>query len=756
MIAGNVKCGQASMRIRAYLFLMAAAILIPVVVFSGLALGMLQQAEKEAALGRLSETAKGLALLVDRELYSAEAALNVLAASPALADGELADFHRQALTANRSSTGWGLLLDGEGHQLVNTRRPYGSALPATPGHGSTRQVMDSGATVVSGVMPGAREEMVATINVPVPAIGRGQTYVLAMAFSTDHFNQLIERAGVPPGWLVALIDRNGRFIARNVNPARYIGQPARPELVRAAAAAEQGQLRHRTLEGTDSYDVFSHSAASGWTVAVAAPIEMIERSARKASLVAALGLLAAVLGAAGLAAYFGRLHVRSIGRAVEAANALGDGHPPEPMASRVLEVGELHTALHAAGRQLLQAQAYRRQAEAERQALLESERAARVMAEQQSSAKDQFLAMLGHELRNPLAPISTAAQLLRLKSGDQNRVRYASDVITRQVDHMNSLLGDMLDVSRVTRGLVALTVEDVDLKAVLERAREQTHAEVEVRHHQLELRLPPHPLVLRGDPTRLIQIFANLLGNAAKYTPPHGHIVLSVQALPGQLEVTVQDNGEGIAPVLLPHIFELFSQGERAPDRSQGGLGLGLALVHSLVQLHGGTVSAESAGLGKGSSFTVSLPWEGAPLLPAPAQAPAAAQGGAAPLRIMLVDDNIDGAISLSLYLREAGGHKVCTYYDGRAALEWASGDMPEVFILDIGLPDMSGYELASRLRAMAPFADAVYIALTGYGQPQDRDRASSAGFDYHLAKPADPQAVLALLAGIGRCQVLP
>lgn len=736
------------MRIRAYLFLMAAGILVPVIVFSGLALNMLQNAEREAALRGLTERANSMALLVDRELFSADAALRVLASSPSLAAGDLAAFYDQARSANRGSTGWTLLLDAEGQQLINTVLPYGSPLPKPVAKARVQHVMATQKTFVSDVIPGpVTRRLVSTVNVPVPVEG-GKRYVLALAFSTEHFKQLIASADIPTGWVVAIIDGQGRFVARSLSSEELVGKPARPELAAAAAAQKSGRIRHHTLEHVEVYDQFTHSSLSGWTVAVAAPVELIERTARPASLVAAMGLFAAIVLAGALAIFFGRLHVNSIARAVKAANDLGQGIAPDAGHSRVLEVNALHTSLHAAGEQMRQAQAYRRHAEAERQALLEAEQKARQSAEAQNAAKDQFLAMLGHELRNPLAPISTAAQLLRLQPSDPNRVRYASDVITRQVDHMNSLLGDMLDVSRVTRGLVSLSVEDLDLKAVIERAIEQTHAQIEVKHHQLALDLPPPALIVRGDKTRLIQIFANLINNAAKYTPPYGRIDVSAGIEGQQVVVRVGDNGEGLSPDLLPRIFDLFSQGDRKPDRSQGGLGLGLALVRSLVQLHGGTVLASSAGPGMGSTFSVYLPYDAA-LAQAGATAPAAEPSATGALKVMIVDDNIDGAISLSLFLKEAGQHRVCTYYDASAALEWAAFELPDVIILDIGLPDITGYELARRLRAMPAFSGALFIALTGYGQPQDKQRARDAGFDHHVAKPADPQHILKLLEAV-------
>ena len=283
---------------------------------------------------------------------------------------------------------------------------------------------------------------------------------------------------------------------------------------------------------------------------------------------------------------------------------------------------------------------------------------------------------------------------------------------------------------------------------MIEGAVEQTAGLIELKRQQLALAWPPEPLHVRGDKTRLIQIFANLLNNAAKYTLAGGAIGLSATVDAGQVAVTVHDNGEGFSAELLPRLFELFSQGERLPDRSQGGLGLGLALVKSLVQLHGGSVTASSPGPGKGSTFTVNLPCSVASAAGATAATPLLVANKQ--LRVMIVDDNIDGAICLSMFLEAAGGHHVSTCYDGAAALEAAAREAPDVFILDIGLPDMTGYELAQRLKAMPRCAGTIFIALTGYGQAQDKERAAAAGFNHHVAKPADPQCILSLLKPAG------
>jgi signal transduction histidine kinase/CheY-like chemotaxis protein len=361
--------------------------------------------------------------------------------------------------------------------------------------------------------------------------------------------------------------------------------------------------------------------------------------------------------------------------------------------------------------------------------------------------KDQFLAMLAHELRNPLAPITTAAQLLKMGRLDATATRHASEIIARQAEHMTELVNDLLDVSRVTRGLVALDKEEHDINAVVASAVEQVRPLVESRRHVLALAPCPAPVHVVGDRTRLVQVVSNILNNAAKYTAPRGTIDLRVSADAGEVTVSVRDNGMGIEPDVLPYIFDLFTQAERTPDRSQGGLGIGLALVKSLVALHGGSVQARSDGLGQGSEFIIRLPRLAQPRAEA-ANAPARAQAADpdAPLCVLVVDDNIDAALMLAALL-EMQGHSVCVEHDAGNALRRARLQCPQVLLLDIGLPDMDGYELARQLRQMPETADAVLVALTGYGQGQDRVEAQQAGFDHHLVKPASMEQVTAILA---------
>ncbi len=366
--------------------------------------------------------------------------------------------------------------------------------------------------------------------------------------------------------------------------------------------------------------------------------------------------------------------------------------------------------------------------------------------------KDEFLAMLAHELRNPLAPISSAAQLLGHVSADEKRVRQASEIIGRQVRHLTGLVDDLLDVSRVTRGLVELQRERVDLKSVIASAVEQARPLVEARGHRLDQTMDPDPAWVDGDRIRLVQVVANLLNNAAKYTPQGGALALSltVNADAGSATIAVRDNGIGIGPELLPQVFELFTQAERTPDRAQGGLGLGLALVKSLAGLHGGRVEAESGGAGMGSTFRVTLPLAQAARAAGAGDGVGGAELDALPARhVLIVDDNADAAQSLADILR-ALGNRVDVAHEPHRALALAEQDWPEVFILDIGLPDIDGYALARRLHAMAEEQpqrrSALYLALTGYGQAHDKVLSKAAGFDRHFVKPVDLEALLAAL----------
>ncbi|WP_437684890.1 GAF domain-containing protein [Sorangium sp. So ce176] len=368
----------------------------------------------------------------------------------------------------------------------------------------------------------------------------------------------------------------------------------------------------------------------------------------------------------------------------------------------------------------------------------------------QDRRKDEFLATLAHELRNPLAPIRTGLEILQV-AGSAEQARKILDMMERQVGHMVRMVDDLLDVSRITSGKVELRRERVDLRSVLNGALETSRPLIEAAAHELAVRLPAEPLLLDADPTRLAQVFANLLNNAAKYTPGGGVIRLAAQREGAGVAVRVVDNGVGISADMLPKVFDMFTQVVRSIDRAQGGLGIGLTLVRRLVELHGGTVHAESEGPGRGSTFTVRLPLAAAEE-PAPRRSSPGPAGrdAAAALRILVVDDNVDGAESLALLLRMAG-HRTQEVHTGPEALTAARELGADVVFLDIGLPGMSGYEVARRLRAEPGFAGLVLVALTGWGAEDDRRQAREAGFDHHLTKPVNAAEVRRLVASVAQ-----
>jgi len=361
--------------------------------------------------------------------------------------------------------------------------------------------------------------------------------------------------------------------------------------------------------------------------------------------------------------------------------------------------------------------------------------------------KDEFLAMLAHELRNPLAPISSAAALLQRQATQHPEVLHSSQVITRQVEQLTGIVDGLLDVSRLSRGLVSLHTEWLDLRSVVTHAVEQVQPLMQAKEQTLAMDLPEDPMGVRGHHGRLVQVLSNLLGNATRYTPEGGHIALRLSGDAHTWQLHVQDNGRGIEASLLPSIFEPFIQGTRAIDRTEGGLGLGLALVRQLVALHGGSVSASSSGPGGGATFTVTLPRAAAPLPvgePAAAGSPAASRA----LQVLVVDDNLDAAECLAELLR-GEGHAVSLAHNGPDALALAQAAVApfDACLLDIGLPGMDGYALGQALRTLPSCAQALLVALTGYGGPQDLARSHAAGFDQHLVKPFNLAVLPALLA---------
>jgi len=416
---------------------------------------------------------------------------------------------------------------------------------------------------------------------------------------------------------------------------------------------------------------------------------------------------------------------------------------PEILRAKVSVFAELYRKTRA----LEQLNAGLEQRVAERTSALEATTAALQEADRR---KDEFLAMLAHELRNPLAPIRTAVQLLRLKElGSQQRSR-ARDVIERQVEHLVTLIDDLLDVSRITRGMITLQREPILVGAIVARAVETARPMIDAQRHELTLDLPDELITVDGDKTRLVQVLANILHNASKFMDPGGQIHLRVAREASQVVISVSDTGIGISQELIPRIFDLFTQVHSKADRAQGGLGIGLALVRRLTEMHGGTVTARSDGLGAGTEFTVRLPTLATERVGKSQASPARTMPLIESRRILVADDNHDAAESLALQL-ELGGHEVRSVHDGAEALVVAETFKPHVVVLDLGMPKMDGYETARQIRLRSWGKGATLIALTGWGQPQDRQRTADAGFDAHLVKPVSESQLFEALASAVR-----
>lgn len=547
---------------------------------------------------------------------------------------------------------------------------------------------------------------------------------------------------------------DGRLFATYVNPR--VGSapfPSAPQAKGYTTARDQIEMFHPILENRQVVG----------TIYLRANFDLTERIATYAAILV-MAMLGAMAIALLIATRLERTFTQPILAVTEVANHVIASRDFSLRANKTTrdEIGVLVDAFNDMLREV--GERTRALEEANRALALEMDvrRSAEAKLRQADRRKDEFLAMLAHELRNPLAPISAAAQLLRIGQLDEGRTRQTSELIARQVDHLTSLVNDLLDVSRVTRGLIVLERQTHDMKHIVADAVEQVRPLLNLRQHRLELQMSPAAGLVDGDEKRLVQVIANLLNNAAKYTPAGGQIVVRLDVEPGagaqdgeggdagEVVVSVRDNGIGMDAELQANVFELFTQAQRSSDRSQGGLGLGLALVKNIVELHGGSVTAYSAGDGKGSEFVVRLPRVRAAAMPGavvetePVQPDADRSG----LRILIVDDNRDAADTLAAYLQTAG-HEVHVEYGSAAALARARNLQPAVCLLDIGLPGMDGYALARALRQVPGMARAVLIAVTGYGQKQDRDEALAAGFDRHMVKPVDAPGLLKLLTEV-------
>lgn len=584
-----------------HLVLLVTGTLLPLVLFSAIMVHDLALEQKAAATRRLAFSARLMSEAVEREISSSTRALEALAESARLDRGDLKGFHAEAVRVRKSQPSWVtvILITPEGQQLINTLRPWGTPLPTVSEPASLRRLVVEGRPLVGNLARGRLDGKWAfPVRVPVRRGGKIR-YVLTAAIAPEALTAVVAQQ-LPPReeWTRGVVDRDGVLVARTRDPERFIGHPSAPWFRKAIRERPDDVVRGTSLDGVQVYSGYWRSSTTGWTASVTAPVAVVEGPLRS-SLQTVVGAGLALLVLSGVGAYALSIRVsQGISAAADAAEALADEQTPRVLPSAVSEVARLGEALTGSA-QLLQ------QRSRERDDLLARAEEARLEAETASRSKDEFLALLGHELRNPLAPIVTALEILRLRGQGETR---EWQVIQRQVKHLSALVDDLLDVSRITRGKVELRRQDLELHTVVTHAVETVTPLITERRQHLMVDVPEQGLMVHGDARRLAQVVGNLLTNAAKYTPAEGEIRVRAACVGAQVELTVSDNGQGLSAELLPRIFDAFVQGPRGLERQEGGLGLGLALVRNLVALHGGTVEAHSEGLGKGSVFRVQLP----------------------------------------------------------------------------------------------------------------------------------------------------
>jgi signal transduction histidine kinase/CheY-like chemotaxis protein len=705
------------MKLRSHLFILALGTIVPVAIFAVVVAVWLVDRERDAQRVGAEQQTFALLTAVDARLRGHLTTLEALASVPSLQEGNLEYFREVAENALKSQPNWLNIRVAapDGASLMNLRVadgewPHGMIT----GDDSFQRAARSGKPAVSNI---AWDPYLVrwrfTVRAPVLRAG-SIIYVVAADVSPETVASLLEAQRLEPNWLAVVLDANNRFVARTQAAETFIGQPASASLQGALAQSTSGWFRGRTVEGLEVYSPFHRSAATGWTVSLGITAPTFDSAAWRSGWTLAFGMgLSIVLALLG-AHLINRRIARPITSLAALTEAITKGERTEVSDDgRVDEIRILARALRESA-----------QAAHERQALIEREKISLVEADR---AKDRFLAMLGHELRNPLAAISAAAHVVRFaKPGSADAIK-AQLVIDRQTRHMTHLVGDLLDISRVTLGKMALEREPLDIGRVVNELVRSWRTSGRFERHVV--RLDVRSAWVNADRTRVEQILTNLLENALKFTPQRKAVTVELTQEGNEAVLCVADEGPGIPQKVLDRLFEPFVQGNEPGTKASAGLGLGLALVKGLVEMHGGSVSVSSGASG-GAVFTVRFPTIEAPS--AQHAVPAAGLGGR---HILLIEDDDDTRTMLHAAL-EFGGHEVREARDGTSGLALAAEAPPDVAVIDIGLPDIDGLEVARRLRSAQGKRRLSLVALTGFGGPEDQRRALDAGFDVHLTKP--------------------
>jgi signal transduction histidine kinase len=728
-------------RLRAYYIILVAALVLPVGAVCALAVERLWHVQHNAAIDRVRENARLVRLVIDGDLYRAQSVMRTMVNSRALAEGDMARVYREMQAMNAGPGAWMVLHNERGAQVLNTRLPFGAKLGTRPNPEEITRMLASGRGWVTGMRwRAALNNSFVGVEEPVD-LGPGRRYVLTQSYSPDWFTSAFAGRSLPPGWVAGVADADGTVISRTRTPIPQ-GTHVKPEMAAAMHAKPAGVLRHVNREGVEVYDVYMRSERSGWTVTIGAPVDGIDGPVWTSALMILGGMVVAFIVALMLTALFGQRLVRYVARAALAARRLGRHDDVAPLpTSGVREFDQLNGSLMEANARLRDEMRTRLLVEDERNALLQEARQARSHAEAQNAAKDEFLAMLGHELRNPLSAVSNAVRVLDSDKASAAMQLRARQVLLRQSDHLARLVDDLLDVNRVLMGKFTLAPHPLDLATVVRRSLDAAAGAGRTAPFTLDVQLAT--AWVDADPTRLAQIVDNVIDNAIKYSPDGGPLAVTVLARGACAELVVRDAGVGIAPDLLPHVFDMFVQASQPLQRAQGGLGIGLSLVRRLAEMHNGSAELSSAGLGLGSTFTLRLP-----LARAAVSGPGAAAAALPPVarRVLLIEDNDDARETMTMLLATCD----CTVLaaaNGPDGIALAGANQPELAFIDIGLPEMDGYAVAQALRADARTRTMRLVALTGYGSARDREAALAAGFDLHLTKPISLEQLAATLA---------
>jgi signal transduction histidine kinase/ActR/RegA family two-component response regulator len=694
---------------------------------------------------RLMESARVDAAALDREFGGTISTLEALATSPSLDRPNFQAFHAEGRRIQATQPGWyTIILQAlDGRVLVSTRHPWGTPLVQGAAEvDSLRRLVETRRPTVGTVRrpPRGGPEYLFAIRVPILR-GELVRFSLSAMVNVESVTRVVPRQlANSEEWTRVILDSQGTIAVRTRGAEGYIGSPVNDAFRELIRRAPETITRQTTREGNSVYAAASRSA-HGWTAVVVVPRATLDAPVVASTVAILTG--GALLMMCGLAAvmFVSRRLSADLAAATLAAEAVADGRSVVETNGHVSETRRLQRSLASAA-SLLDKRAR------ERDEQIRRTEAARAEAEQANQTKDQFLAVLGHELRNPLAPALTALELMRAR--DPHVFKREREILQRQVAHMTRLVNDLMDVSRLARGKIEIDRRRFELREAVDRALDMVQQLISQKRHMLHVSVPPRGLVIDGDLDRIVQVLSNLLTNAAKYTASGGRIGVSATVTNDRVRIECEDNGPGVPAPLVAELFEPFAQGPRTLDRREGGLGLGLALARRFAELHGGSVSLEPVERGAGSRFILDLP-----IVPnadeAASALPADVGGKRSGRRVLLVEDNEDAREMLSVALGDAG-HVVATAATASDAIALTMDFQPDVGVLDIGLPGMNGYDLARLLRKSD--AGIRLIALTGYGQVTDADAARSAGFDAHCAKPVTTAALLDLIEGSSEQQI--